>query len=73
MVCYCLAFCLYNLICFVQGIPGDEGPCGEPGMTGDPVSESKYKKISICGHNVGSTWSQRTERKYQGTLEGMLV
>ena len=36
------SYLLYYLICCLQGVPGDEGLYGEPGMTGDPVSEFKY-------------------------------
>ena len=68
------SFCLYNLICFIQGIPGDEGLYGEPGMTGDPVSKFKHNtNLYYYMMIIGPTWYQGTERKYQRTLEGMVV
>ena len=53
LLCFTLMRCL-------QGIPGDEGPCGEPGMTGDPVSEKiiKYRvNIKLYGDIIGSSRS----------------
>jgi len=50
----------------IQGIPGDEGPCGEPGMTGDRVSEQliNIEQIAIYGDITGSSRSQGSERNY---------
>jgi len=40
-IVYHISLLYFTSMCCIQGIPGDEGPCGEPGMTGDPVSEKK--------------------------------